>query len=70
MQLKFFTLRTYLMAFAFALRHHVPIELQTPVEAAHIDAARVAVMVLQRAVVDNINDRTHDGRRVPGNTVQ
>lgn len=54
----------YLMPGSFPRRHRVPIELQTPVESAHIDARRVAPMVLECRVVDHIDHRTHDRRRV------
>lgn len=61
---------THPMTLALALGHRMPIKLQTPVEAADVHAARIAPVILQRCVVDYIDHRTDDGRRVACNAVE
>lgn len=58
------------MSLALALRHRVPVELQAPVEAADVHAARVAPVVLQRRVVDHIDHRADDRRPVARDAIE
>lgn len=58
------------MALLLTFGHRMPAELQIPIEAAHIDATRVAIMKLQRCIVDNINNGTDNSCRVARNAIQ
>lgn len=50
-------------------RYRMPIELQIPVEAADINRRRIAsIVVLERLIVDHIDDRTDDRGRIFGDT--
>lgn len=53
---------SYLVSLALAFWYGMPVELQIPVEAANVHAARVTPMVFHCCVIDDIDDRTHDGR--------
>lgn len=44
--------------------------LEVPVEAAHVDSARVSPVILERRVVYDVDDRTDDSAGVQGDTVQ
>ena len=59
-----------LVSFFLMIGHRVPIELEIPIEAAHINAAAVMKMVLECSVVDHVDDRAHDRRGIPGYAVQ
>lgn len=48
----------------------MPIELQVPIETAYIDTTRVSIMVLHRVVIDDIDNRTDDGRGISRNAIQ
>jgi hypothetical protein len=53
-----------------ALGNRVPVELQRPVEAAHVGEIGLGVVVLERVVVDYIDHRTHHCRAVALDPVQ
>lgn len=61
---------TYVMSLLLTFRHRMPAELQIPIESAHIDARRVAVMKLQCCIIDNINNGTDNSCRVACYAIQ
>lgn len=48
----------------------VPVELEVPVEASHVDPLRVSVVELESVVVDDVDNRTNHRRPVEGDAVQ
>lgn len=51
-------------------RNGMPIKLQAPVETTHVHSCRIAPVIFERRIVNHINDRTNNRRRVPGDTIQ
>lgn len=58
------------VSFLLTFWYRMPIELQVPIETANINSTAVVVVILERGIVDDIDDWTHHGRWIACDAIQ
>lgn len=62
--------RCVLVLLLLAIWYRVPIKLKVPVETPNIDTTTISKVELQRRIINYIDNRTHNGGRIPRYPIQ